>query len=217
MYLAEKATMPYLILGSTRRTIDCVWSHLFLGTGFQRENRMNKFILFVFLASLIALPACHRASRERSEEAAPATVGTAPVSAPQPSVSGGPSSGQPLPDGQMMPIADVLTKYSDQLSGVAFYFDDQPHPKVEKTLGEYVSNKKTNAFNKSDAEACQWVALSVLKEFRRRAINEGGNAVINLHSYYKKNDLSDPTRYECHAGFVVGGVAFKGTVVKLTK
>jgi hypothetical protein len=76
---------------------------------------------------------------------------------------------------------------------------------------------RTNAVNKSDAEACQWVALSALKEFRRRAINEGGNAVINLHSYYKRNDLSDPTRYDCDAGFVVGGVAFKGTVAKLAK
>jgi uncharacterized protein YbjQ (UPF0145 family) len=61
------------------------------------------------------------------------------------------------------------------------------------------------------------VALSALKEFRRRAINEGGNAVINIHSYYKRNDLSDPTRYDCDAGFVVGGVAFKGTVAKLAK
>jgi hypothetical protein len=191
--------------------------HVFLATGFQRENRMNKPILFVFLASLIALPACHGTAHEGSEEAAPATVGTAPASAPQLSASAGSSSGQPLPDGLMMPIADVLTKYSDQLSGVAFYFDDQPHPKVEKTLGEYVSNKKTNAFAKSDAETCQWVALSALKEFQKRAITEGGNAVINIHSFYKKNDLSDPTRYECHAGFVVGGVAFKGTVVKLTK
>jgi hypothetical protein len=217
MYLAEKATMPHLILGATRRTIDCVWWHVLLGTGLQRENQMNKPILFVILASLIALPACHRAAHERSEEAAPATVGTAPASAPQPSASGGSSSGEPLPGGQMMSVADVLTRYSDQLSGVAFYFDDQPHPKVEKTLGEYVSNQKTNAFNKGDVEACQWVALSALKEFRRRAINEGGNAVINLHSYYKRNDLSDPTRYECHAGFLMGGVAFKGTVAKLAK
>ena len=116
-----------------------------------------------------------------------------------------------------MPIADVLTKYQDELGGVAFYFDDQPHPKVEKILGQYTSNKKTNAFNKSDAEACQWVALSALKEFHKRAITEGGNAVINIHSFYKKNDLSDPTRYECHAGFAAAGVAFKGTVAKLAK
>ncbi len=178
---------------------------------------MNKPILFVFLASLIILPACHRAPHERPAQEPPAPVGTAPAAAPLPAASGGTISGQPLPDGQMMPIADVMTKYKDQLSGVAFYFDDQPHPKVLNTLGEYVSNKKTNAFNKTDAEACQWVALSALQTFQQRAINEGGNAVINIHSYYKKNDLSDPTRYECHAGYAAAGVAFKGTVVKLAK
>ncbi|MHB8384103.1 MAG: hypothetical protein ACYDC3_17380 [Candidatus Binataceae bacterium] len=168
---------------------------------------MNRIVLLAFLASLIVLPAC-RAPRDSSQNAAPAPVGTDAPAA---------GSGQPLPDGKMMPIADVLSKYQSQLSPVAFYFDDQPHPAVEKTLGEYISNKKTNAFNKSDAEACQWVALSALMEFRKRAIGEGGNAVINIHSFYKRNDLSDATRYECHAGFAVAGVAFKGTVVKLAK
>ncbi len=117
----------------------------------------------------------------------------------------------------MMPYADVLNKYGDQLTGVSFYFDDQPHPKVEKSLGEFVSNPKTNAFNKTDAEACQWVALSAFLSFKKRAADEGGNAVINIHSYYKKNDISDPTRYECHAGFAAAGAAFKGTVAKLAK
>jgi hypothetical protein len=176
---------------------------------------MKKLILLVLSASLVVLSACHRAPHER-EEAAPAPVGAAPAAAPA-SASGGSISGSPLPDGQMMPIADVMAKYKDQLSAVAFYFDDQPHPKVERTLGEYTSNQKTNAFNKTDAEACQWVALSALLSLQKRALAEGGNAVINIHSYYKKNDLSDPTRYECHAGYAAAGVAFKGTAAKLAK
>jgi len=176
---------------------------------------MNNFGLLAFLAFLIVLPAC-RAPRGSTQDAAPASVGTDASSA-QPAAPGGSISDQPLPGGQMMPIADVLNKYKKELSGVAYYFDDQPHPKVETTLGEYVSNKKTNALNKSAAEACQWVALSALLEFRKRAIDEGGNAVVNLHSFYQKNDLSNATQYECHSGFAVAGVAFKGTVVKLAK
>jgi hypothetical protein len=173
-------------------------------------------MLFVFLGSLIVLPACHRAPRESRQEAAAAPVGTtsAPAAAAAPAATGS-ASGQPLPDGQMMPFADVIAKYGAQLPGVTFYFDDQPHPAVERTLGEYISNRKTNAFNKTDAEACQWAAFDALKTFHKRAISEGGNAVINIHSYYKKNELSDPTRYECHAGHAAAGVALKGTVVKL--
>ena len=38
------------------------------------------------------------------------------------------------------------------------------------------TNKKTNAFNKSDLEACQWVFLSALKDFKQMAVRAGGNA-----------------------------------------
>ncbi len=173
---------------------------------------MNKRILLPVLASLIVLPAC-RAPHEASEAAPVGAVSPAALPTAPPAVS----SGQPLAGGKMMPIADVLSKYQSDLEGVSFYFDDQPHPKVQKTYGEYVSNRKTNAFNKTDAEACEWVAFDALKVFKKRALDEGGNAVINIHSFYKKNDVSDPTRYECHAGFAAAGVAFKGTVVKLAK
>jgi hypothetical protein len=177
---------------------------------------MNKLMLFVFLASLVVLPACHRAPHESAQETAAAPVGTAPApaAAAVPAATGS-VSGQPLPDGKMMPFADVIAAYGAQLPGVTFYFDDQPHPPVAKVIGEYTSNQKTNAFNKTDAEACQWVAFSALKNFQKRAINEGGNAVIKIHSFYKRNELSDPTRYECHAGYAAAGVAFKATVVKL--
>jgi hypothetical protein len=119
-----------------------------------------------------------------------------------------------------LPIAAVTQnpEYQNQLStDVAFYFADQPTAKVEQTLGEYVTNKKTNSFNKSDQSACQWVFLSALLELRDRAKDEGGNAVINIVSFYKKNTFSSQTEYECHAGGVIAGVALKGTVAKLTK
>ena len=40
---------------------------------------------------------------------------------------------------------------------------------------------------------------------KERAIAEGGNAVINIQSYYKKNELSSATEYECGAGAIMGG------------
>lgn len=99
--------------------------------------------------------------------------------------------------------------------GVKFYFGNQAHPGVTDQLGEYVSNKKTNAFNKSDLEACQWVLLSALLSFQDRALAEGGNAVVNIRSYYKAKEYSSETDYECHAGTFVAGVALKGKVVKV--
>jgi hypothetical protein len=98
---------------------------------------------------------------------------------------------------------------------VKFYFGKSSHPPVAKNFGEFMSNKKTNAFNKSDKIACEWAFLSALLTFQQRAKNLGGDAVINIRSYYKKNDFSSETEYECGAGTFVAGVTFKGEVVKL--
>jgi hypothetical protein len=102
-------------------------------------------------------------------------------------------------------------------SDVLLFFGNSPHPNPDKRLGEYVTNKKTNAFGKSDKEACEWVLLSALLSLQKRAIAEGGNAVVNIRSYYKKNKYSSATQYECHAGAFVAGVALKGEVVRLPK
>jgi uncharacterized protein YbjQ (UPF0145 family) len=59
--------------------------------------------------------------------------------------------------------------------------------------------------------------LSALIELRANALEQGGNAVVNIVSYYKKVPFSSPTEYECHAGAFVAGVALKGTIVKLKR
>ncbi|WP_432464561.1 excinuclease ATPase subunit [Agarivorans sp. QJM3NY_33] len=98
---------------------------------------------------------------------------------------------------------------------IALYFNEQTHDAVQKTFGEYTSNKKTNAFGKSDLKACNWAFLSAIKSLQQRAAKEGGNAVINIHSYYKKNTFSSDSEFQCGAGAIMAGVALVGEVVKL--
>jgi len=98
---------------------------------------------------------------------------------------------------------------------IRFYFGDQSHPKIIKNLGEYMSNKKTNAFNKTDERACQWNFLSAMLSFQERALRMGGNAIVNIRSYYKKNEISSQTEFQCGSGAFVSGVTFLGDVVKL--
>jgi len=100
---------------------------------------------------------------------------------------------------------------------IKFYFGDQAHGEIVKTFGEFSTNKKTNAFNKSDLEACQWVFLSAMISLRDRAVREGGNAVINIKSNYKNNLTSSKDTFQCGAGTFVAGVALVGTVVKLNQ
>lgn len=97
---------------------------------------------------------------------------------------------------------------------VRFYLAGQP-VSVQQRLGEDVTNKKTNAANKSDAEACRWVALSALRALQDGAKSRGANAVVDIVSYYKKNEFKSTTNYECWAGTFVAGVALKGTYAKV--
>jgi len=97
---------------------------------------------------------------------------------------------------------------------VKFYLAGEKASVVER-LGEDVTNKKTNAANKSDAEACRWVALSALRALQDGARSRGANAVVDIVSYYKKNEFKSSTNYECYAGAILAGVALKGTYAKV--
>jgi len=120
----------------------------------------------------------------------------------------------------MLSIQDALASanFKEKLDpSISLYFSDQSHPKTVKSYGSFPTNNKTNSLNKTDEAACQWVLLSSLLALQERAKKEGGNAVINIDSYYKKNTFSSKTEYECHAGTFLSGVALKGEVVTIAK
>jgi len=97
---------------------------------------------------------------------------------------------------------------------VRFYLAGQP-VSVEQRFGEDVTNKKTNAANKSDEEACRWVALSALLALQNGAKARGANAVVDVVSFYKRNEFRSTSNYECYAGTLMAGVALKGTYAKV--
>lgn len=112
-------------------------------------------------------------------------------------------------------IADVMenAENASRLEGVSFYFGEQSHPAIKKNHGEFRTNKKTNAFNKSDLQACERAMMSALLQLHQRAQNLGVNAVINIKSNYKDNMVSSETEYVCGAGALMAGVALIGTFV----
>jgi uncharacterized protein YbjQ (UPF0145 family) len=118
----------------------------------------------------------------------------------------------------MLPIEDALNASDAQgkLSGdIKFYYGNQSHPKILTKLGSDVSNRKTNAFNKTAEHACNWAFLSALLALEKKAQQLGANAVVNIVSYYKKDEVSSPNEFECHDGAFVTGVALKGEFVKI--
>jgi hypothetical protein len=99
--------------------------------------------------------------------------------------------------------------------GIKLYFGTQKYPKPTTQLGQTRTNKKTNFFNKTDVEGCEWAFLSSMIALTQYAQRVGGNAVVNIRSNYKNVEFSSETEYECGAGNVTGGTAFIGDVVKL--
>jgi len=116
-----------------------------------------------------------------------------------------------------LPISAVLEnpEYAERLEGVQFFFAGQQHPSVAQDFGEYRTNKKTNAFGKSDEFACQWAMLSALLSLHQRALSLGADAVVDIRSNYKNREFASETEFECGAGAIMAGVALKGTVVRL--
>ena len=115
-----------------------------------------------------------------------------------------------------MPLADVLASADAKSKldpGVQLYFGKQPYAPPAQRMNVTTANKKTNFFNKTDQEGCNWVFLSAVRSLQEYARKMGGNAVVNIVSIYKNQEFSSETQYECGAGNVVGGVALRGEVV----
>ncbi len=117
-----------------------------------------------------------------------------------------------------IPLADVLAmpEAQQKLSGkVKFFLAGSNAPKVLQTLGGDTTNQKTNGVGKSDEFGCKWVILSGLIAFEKKALAQGANAVVDIVSYYKKNETKSAETIECHAGAVIIGAAMKASYAKI--
>jgi uncharacterized protein YbjQ (UPF0145 family) len=103
----------------------------------------------------------------------------------------------------------------EKLLDIPVFMAGQKHRGVAKDLGVFRSNRRTNAANKSDEEACQIAFLSALITLQARARDMGGNAVVDVRSITRNNPFVSATQYRCAAGSVVANVALEGRVVRL--
>jgi uncharacterized protein YbjQ (UPF0145 family) len=104
-----------------------------------------------------------------------------------------------------------------KLLDIPFYMSGQKHPNTGREFGEFKSNKRTNAFNKTDQEACEIAFLSAIISLQNRALKLGADAVVDIKSISKTGNLTSATSYRCAAGNVVANVVLTGRVVKFGK
>ncbi|WP_301101783.1 hypothetical protein [Propionivibrio sp.] len=67
----------------------------------------------------------------------------------------------------------------------------------------------------SDQRTCREAFRMALSDLSQKSRNKGGDAVINIVSFYNSVEMSSPTEYECHSGMTRSVVELKGRIVKL--
>lgn len=117
-----------------------------------------------------------------------------------------------------LPLNNLLNSADAEqaLLDVPLYFSGQTTPTITHRR-EVTVSRKTNAFNKSDTEACEWVMLGALKALQESAQKGGYDAVANIKSNYQHNEFASSDEYQCGAGTFVAGAALKADLVKFEK
>lgn len=117
-----------------------------------------------------------------------------------------------------LPLEDILqsAKAEKALLDIPVYFAGQDTPVISHRR-EVTVSRKTNAFNKTDVEACQWVLLSAMKALQDSAIKGGYDAVANMKSNYEHNEFASSKEFQCGAGTFIAGVALKAELVRFNK
>jgi hypothetical protein len=113
------------------------------------------------------------------------------------------------------PALDTPHAHRELRSAVRFYFGKQVGPSVAQNFGSVVVHRRS-VINAQDPSSCDRVFIAVLADLAKRASDAGGNAVVNIESFYKEHAVTSETAYECHRGAAVTAVTLRGDLVRLT-
>jgi len=118
----------------------------------------------------------------------------------------------------ILPIAaatQAITGEDRPTGAVKFFFGDENTPEIVAEFGTHAVTPRTSAMGTSDEKACYGAFQWTLVNLEKRAQRLGANAVINIVSFYKKNELSSTTEFECHVGDVIASVFLRGKFVRI--
>jgi uncharacterized protein YbjQ (UPF0145 family) len=118
----------------------------------------------------------------------------------------------------ILPIAAAMEARdfeSRPTGAVKFFFGTQKSPEILTKLGSYAATPRSAAMGMLDEKACNGAFLWTLVALEKRAQQLGANAVVNIVSFYQKNEMSSTTEFECHVGNVIASVFLKGDFVKI--
>ena len=102
-------------------------------------------------------------------------------------------------------------------SKIPYYFGDEKHPEIDKTLTEASSTRKINVTVKFGNNSCIAAFLETLAALQKTAEGYKADAIVNIQSNFEGNTLDSSNNYLCDPGFFVAGVGLKADVVTFKK
>jgi hypothetical protein len=117
-----------------------------------------------------------------------------------------------LPIAAAFEFKDVETRPT---GAVKFFFGAQKTPDILTRFGTYSATPRAAAGGMSDEKACYGAFHWTLVNMENRARRLGANAVVNIVSFYKRNETSSAVEFECHVGNAIASVFFRGDFVKI--
>ena len=101
---------------------------------------------------------------------------------------------------------------------VAFYFIGAAKPAVKTQMEEILINKRTTLSLGPQEANCRRVLLAAFRDLKARVKKRGGDAVVNLVSFYREHYTADSTTVECHSSSDVRGhIILRGNIAQLDK
>jgi uncharacterized protein YbjQ (UPF0145 family) len=106
--------------------------------------------------------------------------------------------------------------FASSIEGVRFYFGSQGHPAIAQRLErDAMTSQRASSRHKTPEESCGRAFLNALVSLRNHALQQGGNAVVNVRSNWNHVEFSSTSEFQCVRGRMMSGVALKGDIVRL--
>jgi uncharacterized protein YbjQ (UPF0145 family) len=107
------------------------------------------------------------------------------------------------------------SKGRDFLLDVPFWMKGEPHELEGEALQVSSVTRTSSAVMRSDRAACMSAFLDALKVLQQKALDAGGNAVVDIVSVTRDVETESAQTFRCVAGATVARVGLRATLMRL--
>jgi hypothetical protein len=98
---------------------------------------------------------------------------------------------------------------------IKLFWGNQQHETPTAELGTINARIGINNYKVSEQDSCTVSLVADVVELQKQAAEKGGNAIVDLHTMYHAENMTNPEQFVCAMGSTSAYVLLSGKVVKL--